>query len=255
MNSNQEELNNKNKLRVGQMPIPPSLAAVQSLLGLTRPQFNQNSSVSPQGRPGLGSTAENSAPSRDSNSSAEESGQFSPPGGVGEAAKKLETNPNLGAMAQMQMAALQQAAGKGLLDVNSNSVQKALAGNVFAQMQANQLGNNPLGNNSLGNNPLGGAAGPTLGPNALSEAMKLLHQRMALHRMEAEKRIREEANEEYVILISDPTSGSTCQPEVSFQRLLTRPKNFSYEFLIYLKLVKNSFSAFAPLSIPFDSLK
>ena len=173
------------------MPIPPSLAAVQSLLGLTRPQF-QNSSVSPQGgRPNLGSTAENSAPSRDSNSSAEESGQFSPPGGVGE--KKLETNPNLGAMAQMQMAALQQAAGKGLLDVNSNlsTVQKALAGNAFAQMQANQLGNNPLANN-----PLGGAGGPTLGPNALSEAMKLLHQRMALHRMEAEKRIREEANEE-----------------------------------------------------------
>ena len=191
MNSNQEELNNKNKLRVGQMPIPPSLAAVQSLLGLTRPQF-QNSSVSPQGgRPNLGSTAENSAPSRDSNSSAEESGQFSPPGGIGE--KKLETNPNLGAMAQMQMAALQQAAGKGLLDVNSNlsTVQKALAGNAFAQMQANQLGNNPLANN-----PLGGAGGPTLGPNALSEAMKLLHQRMALHRMEAEKRIREEANEE-----------------------------------------------------------
>ena len=192
MNSNQEELNNKNKLRVGQMPIPPSLAAVQSLLGLTRPPFNtQNSSVSPQGRPGLGSTAENSAPSRDSNSSAEESGQFSPPGGE---AKKLETNPNLGAMAQMQMAALQQAAGKGLPDVNSNfiTVQKALA----AQMQANQLGNNALGNNPLGNNPLGGAGGPTLGPNALSEAMKLLHQRMALHRMEAEKRIREEANEE-----------------------------------------------------------
>ena len=191
MNFNQEELNNKNKLRVGQMPIPPSLAAVQSLLGLTRPQF-QNSSVSPQGgRPNLGSTAENSAPSRDSNSSAEESGQFSPPGGIGE--KKLETNPNLGAMAQMQMAALQQAAGKGLLDVNSNlsTVQKALAGNAFAQMQANQLGNNPLANN-----PLGGAGGPTLGPNALSEAMKLLHQRMALHRMEAEKRIREEANEE-----------------------------------------------------------
>jgi len=201
MNSNQEELNNKNKLRVGQMPIPPSLAAVQSLLGLTRPPFN-NSSVSPQGRPGLGSTAENSAPSRDSNSSAEESGQFSPPGGE---AKKLETNPNLGAqMAQMQMAALQQAAGKGLPDVNSNfiTVQKALA----AQMQANQLGNNALGNNPLGNNalgnnplgnnPLGGAGGPTLGPNALSEAMKLLHQRMALHRMEAEKRIREEANEE-----------------------------------------------------------
>ena len=188
MNSNQEELNNKNKLRVGQMPIPPSLAAVQSLLGLTRPQF-QNSSVSPQGgRPNLGSTAENSAPSRDSNSSAEESGQFSPPGGVGEAKKQLETNPNLGAMAQMQMAALQQAAGKGLLDVNSNlsTVQKALAGNAFAQMQANQLGNNPLS----------GAGGPTLGPNALSEAMKLLHQRMALHRMEAEKRIREEANEE-----------------------------------------------------------
>ena len=198
MNFNQEELNNKNKLRVGQMPIPPSLAAVQSLLGLTRPQF-QNSSVSPQGngRPNLGSTAENSAPSRDSNSSAEESGQFSPPGGVGEA-KKLETNPNLGAMAQMQMAALQQAAGKGLLDVNSNlsTVQKALAGNAFAQMQANQLGSNSLGNNPLGNNPLGGAGGPTLGPNALSEAMKLLHQRMALHRMEAEKRIREEANEE-----------------------------------------------------------
>jgi len=197
-----EELNNKNKLRVGQMPIPPSLAAVQSLLGLTRPQF-QNSSISPQGgRPNLGSTAENSAPSRDSNSSAEESGHFSPPGGAGEV-KKLETNPNLGAMAQMQMAALQQAAGKGLLDVNSNlsTVQKALAGNAFAHMQANQLGNNHLGNNQLGNhplrnNPLGGSGGPTLGPNALSEAMKLLHQRMALHRMEAEKRIREEANDE-----------------------------------------------------------
>ena len=140
--------------------VNPSLAAVHSLLAAQglRPPFNLPSAMA-NARNQANSV--NETPSRDSNSSAEDSGQFSP----GEIKK---TPLDFAHLANKTQSGPKMALGS-MLDMNMN----------MKSMQ-----------------PVANPAIPNL-PGPLGEAMKFIQQRMAaVSRLEAEKRRRDELADE-----------------------------------------------------------
>lgn len=145
------------------LPQIPNLAAFPSLQGLiaagglrhqlNNPHLRQSVSVEPS--------------SRESNSSAEDSGQFSP-----SESKKPSSLDHLQSLKSLQSATL---ASKSLpvgCDVNHNNFAKALA-NLPPTLQSK--------------------LGPQLG-QYMEESMKMLSQKMVMQRIEAEKRKREDSS-------------------------------------------------------------
>jgi len=146
-------------------PVNPGLAAVQSLLAAQglRPPFNLPSAVNNVRNQ---ANSVNEPPSRDSNSSAEDSGQFSP----GETQKKMDFAHFASKSLPLQG------------HPNSNSTPNPNPAQIHAAQAAAKMGLGSMLDMNMNMKSAGGIH-PTGGipnlPGPLGEAMKFLQQRMA----------------------------------------------------------------------------